>query len=105
VTLKLICKNDLVYIPNAFTPNNDLLNDRFVLKGSGIKNIRSIVIYNRAGKLMFERKNINVNDSGNSWDGTFKGDPMPGGAYVYLLQTECEGGDIFEYKGTLLLIR
>jgi len=54
---------------------------------------------------MFERKNISVNDISNSWDGTYKGEPMPTGAYVYLLQTECEGGDVFTYKGTLMLVR
>ena len=105
VTLQLICKSDLVYIPNAFSPNNDNLNDRFNISGSGVKSIRSIIIYNRWGKVMFERKNININDRNNSWDGTFNGEPMPPGAYVYWINTECEGGEIFNYRGTVMIVR
>jgi len=105
VVVSLLCKNNLVYIPNAFSPNDDGRNDRFVIKGSGIKSIRSIIIFSRWGKKMFERRNININDRGNSWDGRVNGEPMPPGAYVYQIQTECEGGDIFNYSGTLMLVR
>ena len=105
VSLRLICKNNLVYIPNAFTPNNDNINDRFNITGSGVKNIQAVIIYNRWGKLLFERKNINVNDRNNSWDGTFNGEPMPAGTYVYWIKTECEGGDIFNYRGTVMIVR
>jgi gliding motility-associated-like protein len=105
VTLKLICKSNLVFIPGAFTPNNDNLNDQFNITGSGIKSIRSIIIYNRWGKVMFERKNININDRSNSWDGYYNGEPMPAGAYVYFIKAACEGGDIFDYRGTIMLLR
>lgn len=105
VIVKLICKDNLVYIPNAFSPNDDNRNDRFVIKGSGIKNIRSIIIFSRWGKKMFERKNININDLNNSWDGRINGEPMPPGTYVYQIQTECEAGDVFNYSGTLMLVR
>lgn len=105
VVVSLLCKNNLVFIPNAFSPNDDGRNDRFVIKGSGIKSIRSIVIFSRWGKKMFGRKNININDRNNSWDGRVNGEPMPPGAYVYQIQTECEGGDIFNYSGTLMLVR
>jgi gliding motility-associated-like protein len=105
VSLKLICKSNLVFIPGAFTPNDDSRNDRFNISGSGIKSIRSIIIYSRWGKVLFERKNINVNDRSNSWDGYYNGDPMPPGAYVYFIKAECEGGDIFNYRGTVMLLR
>ncbi|MFT3678928.1 MAG: PKD domain-containing protein [Ferruginibacter sp.] len=105
VRVRMICKNNLVYIPNAFSPNNDGLNERFVIKGSGIKTIRHMVVYNRWGKKIFEGKNLGINDVANSWDGTCKGEPAAVGSYVYFIQTECEGGDIFNYRGTLLLTR
>ena len=105
VTIHLLCKNNLVYIPNAFSPNNDGKNERLTITGSGVKGIQSIIIYNRWGKVLFERKNIAVNDRSNSWDGSFNGEPMPAGAYVYWIKTVCESGDIFDYRGTLMLLR
>ncbi|MBC7889628.1 MAG: PKD domain-containing protein [Ferruginibacter sp.] len=105
VNISLICGKNLVYIPNAFSPNHDNLNDRFTITGSGIKIIRSVTIYNRWGKLVFERKNININDRNNSWDGYYNGEPMPSAAYVYSIQAECEGGDIFDYRGTVMILR
>ena len=105
VSLRLICGKNLVYIPSAFSPNNDNLNDRFTINGSGVKIIRSVIIYSRWGKVVFERKNINVNDRSNSWDGFYNGEPMPVGAYVYSIQTECEAGEIFEYRGNVMIVR
>ncbi len=105
VSLKLICGKNLVYIPTAFSPNGDNLNDRFTINGSGVKIIRSVVIFSRWGKVVFERRNINVNDLNNSWDGNYNGELMPVGAYVYSIQTECEGGEIFEYRGNVLIVR
>jgi len=105
VSLQLICGKNLIYIPSAFSPNNDNLNDRFTINGSGVKIVRSVIIYSRWGKVVFERKNINVNDRSNSWDGYYKGEPMPVGAYVYSIQTECEAGEIFEYRGNVMIVR
>lgn len=105
VTIKMLCKNNLVFIPNAFSPNGDTKNERFVITGTGLKTIRSITIYNRWGKIVFERKDVAVNDRSNSWDGTFKGEPLDAGTYVYFVQTVCEDGEVFTYKGTVTLVR
>lgn len=105
VHIQLICKSGLVYIPSAFTPNNDNLNERFSIHGSGIKSIRHFIIYDRWGKIIFERSNVNITDTNSGWDGTINGEILPGGNYVYSAQIECEAGDIFNYKGSVLLIR
>lgn len=105
VQIKLVCAENLVYIPNAFTPNGDNRNDRFVLSGNSIKMVRHIVIYSRLGNKLFERNYIPTNDFANSWDGTAGGLLQPGGAYVYFAEIECATGEIFKYKGTITLIR
>ncbi|MES2429978.1 MAG: PKD domain-containing protein [Bacteroidota bacterium] len=105
VHIQLICKSGLVYIPSAFTPNQDNLNERFAIHGSGIKSIRHFIIYNRWGKIVFERSNVNIGDINSGWDGTANGQILPSGNYVYSAQIECEAGDIFNYKGSVLLIR
>lgn len=105
VTIKMLCKDNLVFIPNAFSPNGDTKNDRFTVTGTGLKTIRSVTIYNRWGKVLFERKDISIDDRNNSWDGTYNGEPQDAGTYVYFIQTVCEGGEVFTYKGTVTLVR
>jgi gliding motility-associated-like protein len=105
IQLQLACASSLVFIPNAFSPNNDNVNDRFTITGSGIKVIQSIVVYSRYGKIIFERKNIAINDRNNSWDGTINGEPASPGAYVYSIQAVCESGEVFDFKGTVMVVR
>jgi gliding motility-associated-like protein len=105
IQLQLACASSLVFIPTAFSPNNDLLNDRFTINGSGIKAIKSILIFSRHGKIIFERKNVAINDRNNSWDGTINGEPASPGAYVYVIQAACESGEVFDFKGTVMVVR
>ena len=68
-----------IYIPSAFTPNGDGLNDTFGVKGEGIKNYH-ILIYNRWGEVIFEST-----EARKQWDGRYKGRPVEQGVYVYKL--------------------
>lgn len=68
-------------VPNAFTPNNDQVNDVFeIYDNCGIKSFE-IDIYDRWGKRLFHSKDIE-----NSWDGTYKGDPVKSDLYYYKIQ-------------------
>lgn len=71
-----------LYIPSAFTPNGDGLNDTFGVKGEGINNYH-IYIYNRWGEVVFESTNPK-----QTWDGKFKGNNSETGTYVYQLFAE-----------------
>lgn len=66
-----------LFVPNAFTPSGDLLNDSFRAKGESIQDFE-MNIFNRFGELIFES-----NDIGTGWDGTYKGKASPMGVYVY----------------------
>ena len=70
-----------IYVPSAFTPNNDTRNDLF--KASYGENISKfkMEIYNRYGELVFETDNIK-----NGWDGNKKGRLQPAGAYVWMIK-------------------
>ena len=89
-----------VFVPGAFSPNNDGINDylRPILKG--VKKIGYFRIYNRAGMVLFETK---ANIPG--WDGTFKG--MPQGVQTVVWVLECVGVDgvVYLKKGTAVLLR
>ncbi|MEI9959428.1 MAG: gliding motility-associated C-terminal domain-containing protein [Ferruginibacter sp.] len=56
-----LCKSAQVYIPNAFTPDGDGLNDVFMVRGRGIT-VKSFRIFNRWGELVFERKDFYPDD-------------------------------------------
>jgi len=78
---------DGVYLPNAFSPNGDNINDVYrVFPGKAVKQIRSLRIFDRWGNLLFER---NRDDgAGFTWDGRFRGRNLPGGAYLAVLQVD-----------------
>ncbi len=88
-------------VANAFTPNNDGLNDCFSVKYWGSADAFDMSIYNRWGQVVFHSNNIN-----NCWDGTYNGVPQPTGAYVYVITatTKCSSG-VLHKKGMLMLVR
>lgn len=67
----------ILWVPNAFTPNYDGLNDVFSAKGLGIKKF-DMVIYDRWGNQVFQ-----TNDIQKGWDGTFKGIICSDNVFVY----------------------
>jgi len=92
------CCDGIFFIPSAFTPNGDGVNDKFhVSKDAGYV-IESIGIYNRWGQLVF---------SGNSdsWDGTFNNKAADAGTYFYEIIIGCVTGGIINRKGEVTLIR
>ena len=106
VKIAVFCGKQRLYIPNAFSPNKDGLNDRFYIKGYGIAQIKNMVIFNRWGQKVFEKHNILVNDPTQGWDGKVNGMPADGTeAFVYVLEVVCKDGQKFNYKGTIMLIR
>ncbi len=89
----------VIYIPNVFTPNNDLLNDEFRVYGQGFADFE-FKIFDRWGELIFR-----TTDVYRGWDGTFKGVLMPPGTYVYTCNYRFFGGYEQLQKGSVLLLR
>jgi gliding motility-associated-like protein len=88
-----------IFIPNAFTPNNDGINDLFKVSVNSSREI-SLQIFNRWGTEVFAAKGNNV-----AWDGTLKGVQQPVGVYIYVLSYTEPNGANKNLKGTLTLIR
>ena len=105
VNVKLVCAQSNVHIPTAFTPNKDFKNDLFYIKGSGVKMIKFLKIFNRSGFVVFEKTNFNIDDPSAGWDGRSNGFEVPTGAYVYITDMICDTGEIFSYKGTVVVVR
>ncbi|MBC7650139.1 MAG: PKD domain-containing protein [Deinococcales bacterium] len=105
INISLTCIQGNLYIPTGFTPNKDKLNDTFYPLGRGIKSVKHFAIFNRAGQIIYEKANFNVNDASSGWNGTFKGIEVQSGVYVYMIEVVCDTGDIFSAKGTVTIIR
>ena len=95
-----VYKGPAIYIPNAFTPNGDGLNDVFTAIAPGIKQTIYFKVYNRWGKLMFDTQNIT-----KGWDGKYMGIAQPTAVYVWIIKGIDISGKTIELKGTVTLIR
>ncbi|MEO1514787.1 MAG: gliding motility-associated C-terminal domain-containing protein [Bacteroidota bacterium] len=101
VTINVLADRN-VYIPNAFSPNNDGQNDRFTAySGGDVQQINYLRVFDRWGGLLFERTNFSTNQESKGWDGTFQGKTLKTGVYIYTLEvsyidghTEVLSGDI-----------
>ncbi len=91
----------LLYFPNAFTPNRDGLNERFAPVGNLVETYQ-LRIFNRWGELIFES-----NDIALGWDGTYKGNTVPDGVYVYVIeyQSSCAFSAVKQKIGHVSVLR
>ncbi len=80
----IVNKKDEIYVPNAFSPNGDGINDVLkVFTDVDVQTIVSFQVYDRWGSLVFDAKNIQANERQNIWNGFYKGKPLKPDVYVY----------------------
>lgn len=88
-----------MFVPNAFSPNLDGVNDVLYVKGKCLKNL-TFMIFNRWGEKVFE-----TSDQKLGWDGTFNGELMNTAVFVYRLEGTTFDGNPYSQKGNITLIR
>ncbi len=99
---EISCGEPYLYVPNAFSPDNDGENDFFrPYAPVGVIREMYFAVYNRWGEVMYETTNIN--DKG--WDGTFKGEKLPPDVYIFLFKATCIDNEQFIKKGNVTLLR
>ena len=89
-----------IYLPNAFTPNRDQLNDRFRPLLVGIKKLNYFKIYNRWGLEIYSTA-----DPNKGWDGTYKGQMQPMETYTWVAAGIDLDGKFVNRSGNFLLIK
>jgi gliding motility-associated-like protein len=92
-----------LFIPNAFTPDGDGLNDNFAAIGQGLEQYEfHLYIFDRWGEMIFQTNDINT-----PWDGTVakSGRGAPLGVYTYLISLLNEKGNEQRYEGSVTLLR
>lgn len=85
-----------LYVPNAFSPNRDGVNDVWnipALDGAAV-----VTIFNRWGQIIYQS-----NGYTKPWDGTYMGQPQPMGAYFYIIQPDVQKPE--KLSGSVMLIR
>lgn len=95
-----------VFAPTAFSPNSDGSNDYFTLFGPiGAKQVKVLKIFNRWGGLVFSRETFALNDQTLGWDGTYRGQSVEQGVYIYYAEVEFVNGQIVQVKGDVSVVK
>lgn len=94
-----------VYIPNSFSPDGDSKNDHFYIQGRDGAQIVRWRIYDRWGNLVFEQKNIPINDPSLGWDGTCRALNCTAGVFRYELEIAFPDGIRRSFPGVVNLLR
>jgi len=99
IAVKVFSVSD-IFVPNAFTPNGDGLNDVLKAKPMGIKDFLYFAIFNRWGQRIFF-----TTDPNTGWRGDVNGQPQSAGAFIWMAGGVDYKGDPIHRQGTVLLIR
>lgn len=90
-----------VYIPNAFSPNNNGKNEGFMPSLYNVKDRNyAFRVFNRWGEMVYETNDIHA-----FWDGNFKGTACEQDVYIWTVNGEFYNGDLFTFKGTVTVLR
>ncbi len=100
IMIKVFKTGPTVFVPTAFTPNHDGLNDLLRPIAAGIKNIEYFSIYNRWGQLLFSTR-----QNGKGWDGRVNAVLQPAGTYVWAVKAVDYLDKPYFQKGIFTLIR
>lgn len=95
-----------VFIPNTFSPNGDGNNDFFtVFAHEKITVIKSMIIFDRWGNLVYSAKDLTPNKDAGFWDGTFKGSKLDSDVFVYLVTVLMPDGSDEEFSGSVTILK
>jgi gliding motility-associated-like protein len=96
----IVDRTSIVFVPNAFSPNGDGMNDKLFLIVRGVFTLKSFSIFNRWGESVFA-----TNDVDQGWNGLHRQEPAPVGVYVYqVIGSDINGRTILK-SGNITLVR
>jgi gliding motility-associated-like protein len=87
------------YIPNAFTPNQDGINDEFYITNADFPKF-TLTVFDRWGNRVYA-----TTDGNFRWDGTQDGDAVASGTYVYVMEAVSPRGKALKRSGTISIVR
>jgi gliding motility-associated-like protein len=105
LAIKTFCGATELFVPNAFSPDGDGINDVLLVQGKGVKMIKRFMIFNRWGEVVFEKANFLPGDKASSWDGTVRGRPASIDVFVWVAEVICEKGLPSTFKGNVAILK
>lgn len=94
-----------IQAPNVFTPNQDGTHDEFFLSGEANAVITSFQVFDRWGRMVFERNSTGLNDPATGWDGTFGSQPAKEGVYFWAAEVRYADESRERFRGNVTLVR
>ncbi|GIV34525.1 MAG: hypothetical protein KatS3mg031_2060 [Chitinophagales bacterium] len=101
ISVDVECNEDLIFVANAFTPNDDGVNDVAYVHLRGMEKLNYYRVFDRWGKLVFETTDVNV-----GWDGTdLDGQQLNTGVFVYVVEAVCFYKKVLQKTGNITLLK
>ena len=95
-----------VTFPNIISPNGDGINDIFYVNSDDVERVVDLKIFDRWGELVYVGSDLQpmLENNENGWDGTFKGEPVVSGVYVFIAEILFINGDSEKFEGDVTVI-
>lgn len=97
--IRILVKEPGIYVPSAFSPNGDGLNDQFRVYAVGVQTL-ALTIFNRWGEVVFQTSDPNL-----GWDGIYKGEFVPVDDYQYIINAVMSDGSSINKSGSVSVLR
>ncbi len=95
-----LCEEPFIFVPKAFTPNNDSNNDFFIIRGVNIVELE-FMVWSRWGEKVYQTNDVNA----QGWDGTYKGAELTPDSYAWYARVRCGNGAVYENRGDVTLLK
>ncbi|TNE63544.1 MAG: hypothetical protein EP344_04375 [Bacteroidetes bacterium] len=103
--LVLVDRTRKVYVPNVIKPGSGLNDQLVVFGGQDVAEVEVFRVYDRWGTQLFEATGFQANDLNSGWDGTFRGNPLNPGVYVYYVVVRFIDGESVLFRGDVTVVR
>jgi gliding motility-associated-like protein len=95
-----------IYVPSAFSPNNDGVNDLLVIYGGKeVKTVKSFLLFSRWGETVYQYYNFMPNDPTFGWNGEHRGEKLNSAVFVWFAEVEFIDGKVELFEGSVNLMR
>ncbi len=94
-----------LYAPNIFSPDGDGRNDRFLLFGRAVAEVQYLRIFDRWGNQLFVNEHFQPNEESQGWDGSFRGQAMNPGVYIWQAAVKFIDGELEIFAGDVTIFR